>query len=520
MYKRHFSRYRFIAAVLVKYRLKEMIRTLGLERFLPMRWVPPGNPWHKQIYTKPQRMRMALEELGTTFVKVGQIISTRTDLLPPDFALELAKLQDSLKPLPVDVMKKVIGDELGRGVEEVFASFDANPVGVASIGQAHAATLHDGTEVVVKARKPGVVEQVEEDLEILHQLAEASAHRWEGAQQYDLVGIVEEIAETLTAEMDYLKEGHSAEHFAGFFHEDPSVHIPKIVWEFTRARVLTLERIRGISVLDVESLDKGGFDRKELAKRCVNLWLKMVFEGEVFHADPHPGNLFVEDGGRLGLIDFGMIGIVDNEVREHLASALKGILERDVDLLVDSLMDLGAVRPEGSRDNLRKDLKHVMGHYPKLSMAEMRVGSNLGELITVLRRNYIQLPSNSFLLLKTMAMAQSLGKGLDSDFDIFPMLEPHVKRVMKGRYSTSAIIRRLPSAAANMAISSMELPQRVSRLLRTVERGELKIRADASGLERHLEHLERIVNRIVIGLILAAIIIGLAVFLLAYRVGR
>jgi ubiquinone biosynthesis protein len=185
-------------------------------------------------------------------------MSTRTDLLPPEFAVELAKLQDSLKPLPSDVIEKAISDELGRPVNEVFASFDPVPVGVASIGQAHAAKLRDGTEVVVKARKPGVVEQVEEDLEILRQLAVESAHRWEGAQEYDLVGIVEEIAESLMAEMDYVKEGHNAEYFAKFIEADPSIHIPKVLWEFTTSRVITLERIRGIGILDVASLERAG----------------------------------------------------------------------------------------------------------------------------------------------------------------------------------------------------------------------------------------------------------------------
>jgi len=504
--------------VLAKYRLGEVLRTLGLERFLPFRLVLPAAPWRKPSGTMAERMRMALEELGTTFVKVGQIISTRTDLLPPDFAQELAKLQDSLRPLPVDVVKKAIGDELGRPVEEVFDHFDPRPIGVASIGQAHIATLRDGTEVVVKARKPGVVEQVQEDLEILRHLAVASAQRWEGAHQYDLIGIVEEIAETLAAEMDYVKEGHNAEYFAQFFQRDSSIHVPKIFWDSTKSRVITMERIRGIGILDVRSLDRAGFDRKELAPRAVNLWLKMVFEGEVFHADPHPGNLFVEGGGRLGLIDYGMVGVADKEVREQLASALKAILDRDVDLLIESLTELGAVSAEGSRDYLRKDLKHVMGHYPKLSMAELKDSSNLGELITVLRRNHVQLPSNSFMLLKTMAMVQSLGKGLDPDFDFFSLLEPYLDRVLKERYSPIALARRLPSAALDLANLSMELPQRLNRLVRQAERGGLKVRAEASGLERHVEHIERLVNRMVIGIIVAAIIVAVALFIVAYRV--
>lgn len=461
---------------------------------------------------------MALEELGVTFVKVGQIVSTRSDLLPPEFAQELAKLQDSLQPLPLDVVKKAIADELGRPVEEIFGNFDPNPIGVASIGQAHAATLKDGTEVVVKARKPGVVEEAEEDLEILRQLAATSAQRWEGAQEYDLVGIVEEIGETLRAEMDYVKEGRNAEHFARFFQRDESIHVPKIFWDYTKSRVITMERVRGIGILDIRSLDKAGFDRKELAKRVVNLWLKMVFEGEVFHADPHPGNLFVEAGGRLGLIDYGMTGVVDKEVRQHLAGALKAILDRDVDLLVESLTELGAVSPAGSRENLRKDLKHVMAHYPKLSMAELKDTSNLGELITMLRRNHVQLPSNSFMLLKALAMVQSLGKGLDPDLDFFSLLEPNVNRILKERYAPTAIIRRFPSAVMDLATLGMELPQRLNRLARQAERGELRVRAEASGLERHVEHLERLVNRVVIGVIAAALIVGGAILLLASRV--
>ena len=502
-----------------KYRLAELVRTLGLQQFLRLPWIP-SNPFHKQVYTKPQRTRMALEELGTTCVKLGQILSTRVDLLPPEYIQELVKLQDSMRAVPPDVIKKVVRDELGRPVEEVFASFDPNPLGVASIGQVHAATLHDGTEVVVKVRKLGVVEQIAEDTAILRQLSAAAAKRWEGAQYYDLEGIVQEITESLTTETDYIREGHSAEYCARFFQGDPSIHIPKIFWEFTTTRVITMERIRGICILDLEPLDKAGFDRKELAKRSVSIWLKMIFEGEAFHADPHPGNLFVESDGRLGLVDFGMIGVTDDEVREHLASVLKAILDRDADLLIDSLTELGAVSRDLSRDSMRADLKHMMGRYPTLSMAELQQSSTLEELFSVVRRNHMQLPSNTFLLLKTMSMAQSMGKGLDPDFDMFPLLESNVKQLLKKRYSPLAIASRLPSAAADLAILAMGLPRRLNRIVKSAERGELKIRTDVSGLELHLEHLERIVKRVVIGLIAAAIIVGLAIFFLAYSLGR
>jgi ubiquinone biosynthesis protein len=517
--ERHFARYREIAMVLVRHRLGELIRTLELERYLPFHWVPPGTPFRKETSSRSERTRMALEELGTTFIKVGQILSTRTDILPSDYTQELTKLQNSLQPLPVELMKQTISEELHRPVEEIFAHFDPKALGVASIGQAHAATLHDGTEVVVKVQKPDVMEQVTVDLEILRQVAANAAKRTEYAQQYDLVRIVEEIAETMLDEMNYMREGRSAEHFAQFFQNEPSIHIPKVYWEYTTSRVITLERIRGTGILDIPALKKAGIDLNALAGRCMDIWLKMVFEDEIFHADPHPGNVFVEADGRLGLIDFGMTGFVDDEVRDHLASAIKAIADRDVDLLVDSLMDMGAVSRAGSRDNLRTDLKHLLGHYP-LSMANLRPASNFGELLNVVRRNYILLPDNTFLLMKTMAMAQSLGRGLDVNHDFFEQLTPHVEKIFKERYSFSAVVKRIPSALSDLAMLGVGLPKRLFRITRAMERGELNIRTDVSGLERHLEHLERLVNRVVIGMIAAAIILGAAIIFLGLHLGR
>ena len=494
------------------------MRTIGLERFLPFPWMPTGNPWRKEVYTRSQRTRMALEELGTTFVKVGQILSTRSDVLPSDFVQELTKLQDSLTPLPLEVIKGVIESEFRRPVGELFASFEEKPLGVASIAQAHAATLADGTEVVVKVQKPGVREQVTEDLAILRQLTASAAKHGGGPQQYDLAGLVEEIADTLTGELDYIREGHSAEHFARFFQGDLSVHIPKVFWDYTTPQVITLERIRGIGVLDVAALKQQGLDTKALAKRSAGIWVKMVFENTVFHADPHPGNLFVEADGRLALVDFGMIGVVDDEVRGYVVNAVKAVLDRDPDLLLDSLADLGAVTPAGSKQGLRKDLNHIMGHYPALS-EELNLTSNLSELFAVVRRNHIQLPGNTFLLLKTMAMAQSLGQILDADFDFVALLTPNVERLIKERYRASAILRRVPPAFAELALLGVGLPARLARILKTVERGEFRMQTDVTGVERHLEHLERLVNRAIVGLIIAVTILAAAMAFLAIRLG-
>ncbi|MDD5191322.1 MAG: AarF/ABC1/UbiB kinase family protein [Dehalococcoidales bacterium] len=497
--------------VLNKHQLKDVISVLNMERFLP--FVPNFSPWRKSPYSQPERARMAIEELGTTFIKVGQILSTRTDILPSDFTNELSKLQNSLTPIPSSEIEAVIKQELGHPVNELFKEFDPHPLGVASIGQAHAATLLNGAEVVVKVQKPGTILQVSEDLEILQQLADRAKLRASYSGEYDLSRIVQELAETLNDEMDYAREGRSAEHFADFFRDDPQVHIPKVYWEYSTDQVITLERIKGINLRDVPALEKAGIDRVDLAKRCVNLWLRMLFEDEVFHADPHPGNLFVEPNGNIGLVDFGMVGFIDDEVRNKLAGIAKSIVDRNVDLLVESLTDLGAVSRGNTGNDLRTDLKHLMGHYPP-TMLRIRLSTNLTELFNVVRRNHVQLPDNTFLLLKTVAMTQSLGFGIDPNLDFFQLVMPHVEKINKEKYSFSAIIRRIPSALADMGLLGVGLPKRIFRIFRSVEQGELNIRTDVSGLERHLEHLERLVNRLVIGMIAAALILGLAILFL------
>jgi ubiquinone biosynthesis protein len=520
----HFARYRQIAKVIDRYRLEEVLHYVGLRKFIPIFWILHIYPWHKMVYTKPERFRKAMEELGTTFVKIGQILSTRADLLPPTYIKELSKLQSGLQPLATEVMKNAIGDDLGVPSDKVFCSFNSEPIGVASIGQVYSCTLADGTPVVVKVRKPGVPELVGEDMHILRLAAESATKHWKGARQYDLIGIVQEFSEIIKAEMDYIQEGKNAEYFAWFFRDDRSVHIPRIFWESTTEGTITMERINGIGVLKTEELDKAGFDRKELAKRSVDLWLKMIFEGEAFHADPHPGNLFVEPDGRLALIDFGMVSIVDDEVRWQLVNVIKAIVDKNVDLLIDSLIELGAVsmRHKDSRASLRKDLKYVMRQLMTIQLEKHSdsVINNLNMLFTVLRQNQVQLPSSTFLLLKTLAMVQSLGRGLDPDFDILPMLEDRVKQMYKKRYSVSSALRRLPSAATELASLAGSLPQRLDRMMKTLERGEIQINADVSGVERHIHHLEQILSRTIIGFLIGVIIIGLGLLFVGLRLGN
>ena len=513
----HARRYRQIAEVLLRHGLGYVVGIVGLDRFVPFHRGLLGHPRRAEPYTRPEHVRMALEELGPTFIKLGQILSTRPDLVPPAYQAELAKLQDQAPHVPAEAVRELIAAELGRPTEEAFATFEPEPVAAASIGQAHAATLADGTEVVVKVRRPGVVEQVEEDLEILQNLAMAASRRWELADQYDLVGLAQEFAQTLRAELDYIREGRSAERFADNFADDPDVHVPRIHWDTTTSQVLTLERIRGIKIDDLAALDGAGIDRCALAQRASRTLLQMVFEDGFFHADPHPGNFFVEPGGRIGLIDFGMVGSVDERTQEQLIRLLLAITSQDADRLVDAFLELGVARRRVDRTLLRRDLEHLVSRYYGRPLGEIALGPLIEEALGIVRRHHLQLPVNLALLLKTAVMSEGLGTHLDPSFRLTSVLEPYAERMLLRQYSPLVWGKRLGQASLDAARLGTELPQQLRRLLDELQRGGLEIGMRPTAVEPLLQRFERMVNRLVLALIACAFIVGLAVMMAIYH---
>ena len=466
---------------------------------------------------RPTHLRLALEELGTTFIKLGQILSTRADLLPPEYLAELTKLQDSAPPVPSEAIKATLVSELGQPIENVFAEFDTNPLAAASIGQAHAATLPDGTEVVVKIRRPGVVESVNEDLEILKELAATASRHLEFADRYDLPGLVEEFSQTLRAELDYIREGHSAERFAENFAGDPGIHVPRVIWDATTSRVLTLERIRGIKINDLESLDKQGTDRRWLAQYATNVVLKMVCEDGFFHADPHPGNFFIEQNGTIGLIDFGMVGVLDERTQELLADLLIAINHQDADRLVDIFLDLGVARKRVDRALVRRDIERLLSTYWGLPLGELKVTALLDDVFSIMRQHQMHLPSNLALLLKTVIMIEGLGVNLDPEFRLTKSLTPYTERLVLRQYSPFRWFRSFGRASLEFAKLGVELPQQLRRIVSAAEDGNLEIGMRPEGFGPVIDRLERIANRIVLGVIAAAFINGLAVLASVYR---
>jgi ubiquinone biosynthesis protein len=489
------------------------VGVLGLDRFVPSRKGLHGQVRQPKGGGGPAHLRLMLEELGTTFIKLGQILSTRSDLLSPEYQAELARLQDAAPPVAPDIVRKTLVAELGESVEAAFATFDLTPLASGSIGQAHAATLLDGTEVVVKVRRPGVVEQVEEDLEILQNLAVGASRRWELADQYDLPGLAHEFARTLRDELDYLREARNAERFAANFAHETSIHIPYVHWATTTSRVLTLERMGGIKINDLDALDAAHIDRQALAQRGAKFILQMVFEDGFFHADPHPGNFFVEADGRIGLIDFGMVGTVDSHTREQLLSMLVAVTAQDAGRLGDVLQELGVAREHIDRDALRRDLDRVLRQYYGRPLVEISISAILSEALNIVRRYHLQLPTNLALLVKTIMMEEGLGIQLDPTFNLASALAPFARRLFVRQYSPVLWARRLSAASLDAARLGVELPQHLRRIINDLERGDLEVAARPVGLEPYLYRLERIANRIVFGILTAAFVVGLAMLL-------
>lgn len=383
-----------------------------------------GHPLRAVPYTPPEHIRMAAEDLGATFVKLGQTLSTRADLLPPAYQTELARLQDSAPPAPWPAIEAVLDAELGAARPP---HLDPTPLAAASIGQAHAGVLGDGTEVVVKVRRPGVVELIDVDLELFEEAAATLARRWPGAARYDVVALARQFAATLRAELDYVAEAANARRFATNFAGDPAVHVPKVVDEFSTARVLTLERLRGLKVDDDAGLAAAGIDRAALARRAARMTLQMVFRDGFFHADPHPGNFFVEADGRLGIIDFGMVGAVDAATRLQLLGLLAAVAAGDGDTVVDGFLALGLAGAGVDRAELRDDLVALFRSQLDRPLADVALGPLLGGVFATVRRHHLVLPPDLALLLKTIVMSEGLGARLDPSFRLLDAVQSFVQ---------------------------------------------------------------------------------------------
>jgi ubiquinone biosynthesis protein len=389
--------------------------------------------------TAAQHTRVAIEELGPTAIKLGQMLSTRNDVLPPDWQHELTRLQDAAPLVPPAAIRATIVEELSRPMHELFDSFVDAPLACASIGQAHAAKPPGGTDVVVKVRRPGVVDEVERDLEVITSVV-ALLSRWSRhVRSRDAMDLVDQFSTTLRHELDYLREANNVERFAANFADDPDIRIPAVHHELSTARVLTLERLGGFKIDDLDALAAAGIDRVALAQRATSLVLRSIFEHGFFHADPHPGNFFIEPSGRIGLIDFGMVGEVDPATRAALTSVLVALVTTDAGPLVEGNVRLGISRESTDTDAFVADLNELMATDLSKPLGELSLGHVLSSVLAIVRRHHLRFPSNLALLAKTLGMCEGLAAHLDPQFRMTEAITPYVAQLLASPPSDASV---------------------------------------------------------------------------------
>lgn len=513
---RHLRRFQQIAQILARHGFGELVDLLGATPVFPLARILRRHP----SLGPPQRLRMALEELGPTFVKLGQVLSTRPDLLPPPYIAELSKLQDTVPPAPWDAVRAQMEAELGAPPEEIFASLDPEPLAAASLAQVHAATLPDGSEVVVKVQRPNIEETVKVDLDILADGARLLQARTPLGELYDLPGIVEEFAATLRAELDFYREGHNADRFRANFANEPYLYIPKVYWDYTTRRVLVLERIRGIKIDDVAALDAAGYDRYRIGLHAARMVIKEVLEDGFFHADPHPGNFFVMPGEVIGAMDFGMVGYLSRRTRTHLVRLYIAAVQLDEEAVVDQLVRMGVVSELVDRMGLQYDIGRLLRKYAGLPLKAIRAQDVVEEAMPIAFRHHLRLPSELWLLGKTLGMMEGVGLKLVPDFDMFAVSRPYVQRFMREMASPRAWMPSLIRGVGDWAQLLDMLPRTGMQLLARAERGELEVSLRHQELGKALVYLDRLANRLALSILLAALIVGLALLVPAFHLAE
>lgn len=498
--ERHAKRIAEIAAVLGKYGLADLFGGFDHSWIRERLKSADGQQLTGDV-TTAARVRMALTELGTTFIKLGQMLSTRADLLGPELTEELALLQCHVPPDPATTARATIESELGSTIEELFAHFEDVPLAAASVAQVHGALLPTGQSVVVKVRRAGVAEQAVTDVEIVQALAELLEKHSPSLRAYQPVALVRQFRRILTREMDFTYERRFLEEFGRNFGEDTTVCIPEVFGEWCSHQVVTMERLEGIRGTEIESLRSSGEDLAEFAKRGANMYLDMIFRDGFYHADPHPGNLLLLPGAVVGVIDCGMVGRIDEDLRDEVEALLLGIVDNDSNLVAEQVLRLGAVPANCAQDKLRADLQDFMADYTGHPLNEVHVGTALGSLVEIIRRHQIVLPPSLALLLKTIIVLEGTSRRLNPDISLAELMQPYCTRLMLRRFSPSRIAKKARRTYRAWDRLLKALPHDLADLLARVREGTLTVHLDH-------RHLDPIVNRLVLGILAAALFLG------------
>ncbi len=489
---------------------------LGLGSFIPFNWGFLGRSGKRERYSAPEHLRIAFEELGPTFIKLAQILSTRPDIISPEYAEEFSRLLDRVPALPFDEIRPVLEEELSAPHNKLFRAFDTKPLASASIGQVYRAELQNGQRVVVKIQKPGVQEQISEDLEILKEMIGVISRRTEFGRTYDLEGFLAEFSFSLNNELNYVREGQNADRFGKMFSEDSHVFIPRVYWDFTTKKILVMEEVRGNKVNELgEATDPESMDRNRLAHTAVETTFREIFEYGFFHADPHAGNFVIMGPDTLGLMDFGLVGYLDEKDKEFFLRFVYEMVNGNTEEMMDAMWDLGMTGKFAARPALKRDLNHFLYRFRGSSLGDIAAGDMLRDLMSIAYRHQVHFPSNLALLLKVLTMSEGLGAMLDPHFSFFEFAGPYLKKMYVRSFSPENLARKLEENTQHLLQLANGLPKRTSHLLQRLETGDLHFTMQHLGLEKNAERIYSAINRLTVSILLTLFLIAFGIYILA-----
>jgi ubiquinone biosynthesis protein len=506
---RQLSRYRHIVRVLVKYGFGELFHRLRLWEHVNIERRILRRPAREFAHLSlPERLRLALEELGPTFVKLGQVLSTRPDLVPREFIIELEKLQSNVTPVSSEIALATIQSELGRPIEEVFASFEQKPVAAASLAQVHRATVKPGKTVAVKMLRPGIQDVIELDLEIMRSIAGLMDRYIEEARLIGAVEIAQEFSSNIRKELDLRLEANNMRRSAYNFSDDPTIYVPEVYSEFCTKRLLVMEYIDGINVSDVKRLHEDGFDLTLIARRGVDIALKSTFEHGFFHADPHPGNIFILRDNVICLLDYGMMGTISSRQRESMARLAAGIINRDEKGMVKSLEGLVEAKGPVNVERLEADMADLAQQYDYLPLGDIRFGTLLYQVVDLLVQHHLRLQTHLVWLFKAVATIEDVAHNLDANFDMIECARPYAQRILRRRINPIRQARELYLPVLDLLDLAKELPYAAKDIVHQLREGRITIKYEHVGLESTRRTLDHVANRIALAIVLAALIVG------------
>jgi ubiquinone biosynthesis protein len=514
---RHLTRYRQILTVFFKYGFGDLVDLLKIDQYIEigLQMISRHRRERLERMTRAERVRLAMEELGPTYIKLGQVLSTRPDLIPVDFIKEMAKLQDEVPPFPFEEVRQIINRELGDVPERLFDEFDGTPQASASIGQVHRAVIKDGDQVAVKVQRPGIKRTIEVDLEIMLHLATLMERHIEEIAFYRPVRIVEEFAKTLEREIDYTYEASNMERVAGHFLGDMTVYIPKVYREFTTPKVLTAEFIDGIKISEIQHLEDAGLDCREITRRGANILLRQVFEIGFFHGDPHPGNIFVLPDNVICLLDFGMVGSVDRQTREDFVELVDAVVHRHESRTAQILLKLTTWDEKPDMRVFEKDVADFMGRHLYKPLEEIHFGRLLQQLLELAAKNHLLIPPDIFLMMKTLAEVEGVARRLDPGFDIFATTAPFIKQVKLARFHPRRLTDDFMQLSSDLLIFIQQFPGEILEITRKVRQQKFVLRAELDGLQTMLETHDQISNRLSFSIIIAGLIVGSSIIVVS-----